>query len=316
MSLKSRRMKRLFSLTLLFLVLSGFYPGTGDIYFFAYFKGNGEDGLHLAYSRDGYNFLALNNDKSFLVPVVGVSKLMRDPCIISAEDGTFHMLWTAGWTERGIGYASSKDLINWSAQKYLKVMEKEPTAVNCWAPELFYDKKKKQYLIYWSTTIPGRFPETEDFKASKYNHRIYCTITKDFNSFSETSLFYDNGFNVIDATIVKDKKKYIMFVKDETNTPPQKNIRITTSVDLYGPYSITSAPITGQYWAEGPTAIKINNSWIVYFDKYVDKKYGAVLSKDLKNWIDISDKIKFPEGSRHGTIFLGNEQILSRLLKL
>lgn len=52
------------------------------IYLFSYFKGNGEDGLHLAYSEDGLSWKALNNDQSFLIPQVGEDKLMRDPCII------------------------------------------------------------------------------------------------------------------------------------------------------------------------------------------------------------------------------------------
>jgi hypothetical protein len=283
---------------------------------FSYFKGNGEDGLHLAYSRDGLNFTALNNDKSFLTPEVGVSKLMRDPCIIRTDDGTFHMVWTAGWTERGIGYSSSKDLINWTEQKYLKVMDKEPTARNCWAPEIFYDKKEKQFLIYWSTTIPGRFPETESTADNSYNHRVYSVTTKDFETLSDTKLFYDRGFNVIDATIIQDKKKYVMFVKDETRTPPQKNIRVTTSKSLYGPYSSPSETITGKYWAEGPTAVKIGELWYLYFDKYTEKKMGAIRSKDLKNWEDISDKITFPEGMRHGTVFEVSPEILSGLFNV
>ena len=178
------------------------------VFLFSYFKGNGEDGLHLAYSTDGYNFKALNNDKSFLTPEVGISKLMRDPCIIRTDDGTFHMVWTAGWTEKGIGYASSEDLINWSEQKYFMVMEKEPSARNTWAPEIFYDKKNKQFLIFWSTTIPGRFPDTEKAGDSGYNHRIYSVTTRDFITFSETKLFYDHGFNVIDATIA-DRKSVV-----------------------------------------------------------------------------------------------------------
>ena len=117
-----------------------------DIYLFAYFKNNGEDGLHLAYSEDGYAWKALHNDSSLLKPMVGKDKLMRDPCIIKGADGKFHMVWTVSWKEKGIGYASSKDLVNWSVQQYLPVMEHEPTAQNCWAPEIFYDKKDKQYI--------------------------------------------------------------------------------------------------------------------------------------------------------------------------
>lgn len=307
-------MKKIISSLFLILSLVGFGAQKDKVFLFAYFKGNGEDGLHLAYSRDGLIFTALNNDKSYLTPKVGVSKLMRDPCVIQTEDGTFHMVWTAGWTEKGIGYASSKDLINWSEQKYLVVMDKEPTARNCWAPEINYDKKNKQFLIYWATTIPGRFPASENPGESGYNHRIYSITTKDFVTLSETKLFYDKGFNVIDATIIQNGKNYVMFVKDETVKPPQKNIRVTTSESLYGPYSAPSEPITGKYWAEGPTSIKINDTWYVYFDKYTQKKYGAVISKDLKSWEDISDKIVFPEGARHGTVIEITGKTLNSLL--
>jgi hypothetical protein len=308
-------MKKLLLLIFMLFPLAGFTAEKEKIFLFSYFKGNGEDGLHLAYSKDGLNFTALNNDKSFLTPVVGISKLMRDPCIIQTDDGTFHMVWTAGWTERGIGYSSSKDLINWTEQQYFKVMEKEPSARNCWAPEITYDKKNKQFLIIWATTIPGRFPETEKSGDTDYNHRIYSVTTKDFKTFSETKLFYDKGFNVIDATINTNGKKYVMFVKDETRTPPQKNIRVTTSSSLYGPYSSPSEPITGKYWAEGPTATKIKDTWYLYFDKYSEKKMGLVRSKDLITWEDSSDKISFPDGMRHGTVFQVSKKFLSALLQ-
>lgn len=307
-------MKKLLLYFLLLLSMTGFTVDKNKVYLFSYFKGNGEDGLHLAYSLDGLNFKVLNNDNSFLTPNVGLSKLMRDPCIIQTDDGTFHMVWTAGWTERGIGYASSKDLLNWSEQKYIAVMDKEPAAKNCWAPEIIYDKEIKQFLVFWATTIPGRFPESEKYGDTGYNHRIYSVTTKDFIIFSDTRLFYDKGFNVIDATIVNAGNNYVMFVKDETREPPQKNIRVTTSASLYGPWSAPSAPITGNYWAEGPTSIKINDTWYVYFDKYTEKKFGAVKSKDLIHWEDISDKITFPDGVRHGTIFEVNEKMLNRLL--
>ena len=132
---------------------------------------------------------------------------------------------------------------------------------------------------------------------------MYYVLTKDFNTFSKTKLLYDKGFNVIDATIVPNGKQFVMFLKDETREPVQKNIKIAISKKLSSGYSNASAPITGNYWAEGPTTLKINNTWIVYFDKYRDHKYGAVQSTDLKNWTDVSDKLTMPKGIRHGTIF-------------
>jgi hypothetical protein len=105
-----------------------------------------------------------------------------------------------------------------------------------------------------------------------------------------------------------------MFLKDETRYPPQKNIRIATSKELTKGYSKPSNPITGSYWAEGPTAVKIGNQWIVYFDKYMEHKYGAVTSTDLVNWTDVSDKIQMPKGIRHGTVFIITKDELTRLL--
>lgn len=82
---------------------------------FAYFKNNGEDGLHLAYSGDAYHWAALHSDSAVLQPAAGYDKLMRNPCVIRGGDGKFHMVWTVSWGERGIGYVSSDDLIHWAA---------------------------------------------------------------------------------------------------------------------------------------------------------------------------------------------------------
>jgi hypothetical protein len=271
-------------------------------YIFSYFKGNGADGLHLAYSHDGYNWKALKNDSSFLKPVVSADKLMRDPCIIKGGDGLFHMVWTVSWNDKGIGYATSKDLINWSEQQFLPVMVHEKAARNTWAPEITYDQKSKTYMIYWATTITGRFEETASKKESGYNHRMYYVTTKDFKTFSDTKLLYDPGFNSIDATIVENGKKFLMIFKDETIEPPAKDLKIAQSKQLTGPYGPSGPAITRGYWAEGPTVLKNAEGWLVYFDKYRDHKYGAVFSSDLKNWEDVSHKISLPKGIRHGSI--------------
>jgi hypothetical protein len=132
---------------------------------------------------------------------------------------------------------------------------------------------------------------------------MFYVLTKDFKTFSKTKLLYDKGFNVIDATIVPDGNRFVMFLKDETREPAQKNIKIAYSKKLSSGYSDASTPITGNYWAEGPTTLKINDRWVVYFDKYRDHKYGAIESTNLATWTDISDKISLPNGIRHGTIF-------------
>lgn len=275
-----------------------------DAYLFSYFKGNG-DGLHFATSTDGLKWTDLNEGQPILKPKIGKDALFRDPCIIKGPDGLYHMVWTTGWWDQHIGYASSKDLINWSEQQIIPVMSHEPEAKNSWAPELFYDEENQEYLIYWATTIPGRHSEVAESEREKgLNHRIYYTTTKNFKTFTPTRLFFNPDFSAIDATLLKHNDQFVMFIKNENPNPPEKNIRVTIADHAAGPYPTkVSDPITGNYWAEGPTAIKIGEYVYVYFDKYTNHQYGAVRSKDLKTWEDVSDQVSFPSGVRHGTAF-------------
>lgn len=285
------------------------------VYLFCYFRGNG-DGLHFAYSMDGLKWVPLQNDPVYLKPTVGKDKLLRDPSIVEDENGIFHMVWTSGWWDKGIGYASSKDLMNWSPQKNIPVMEKFGETKNTWAPELFYDKKEKLFYIFWSSTIPGKFPEISTSESEKgLNHKLYYVTTKDFETFSDTKLFYNPGFSVIDGAILEEENRYYLFMKNESSNPPEKNIRFVSNTKPYNFPIKVSAPITGKYWAEGPSPLQIGEYTYVYFDKYRDKKYGAVRSKNRIDWEDISDSVSFPAGTRHGTAFEVTTEVFNQLNK-
>ena len=88
-------------------------------------------------------------------------ELMRDSFIQRGPDGTFQMVWTWGWqTPAVLGHSTSRDLIHWNQHEALPVMANEPEARNIWAPALYYDAAKKVWLLFWSSTIPGRSPGT------------------------------------------------------------------------------------------------------------------------------------------------------------
>lgn len=286
-----------------------------SVYLFTSFRGNGEDGLHLAYSQDGLKWTALKQDKPFVAPQVG-GKLMRDPCIIQGPDGIFHMVWTTSWTDQGIGIAHSADLITWSEQKFIPVMGHEAQARNCWAPEITWDLEGKQYVIYWATTLPDCFPETAKNADRGWNHRIYCTTTKDFQTYTITKLFYEPGFNVIDSTITRHQGQYVMILKDETRFPPAKNLRVAHSPRVTGPWGPASDPFTlPGLWVEGPTVLKAGQWYTVYYDAYRKHRYGAMRTRDFKTWEDISDKLSFPPDTRHGTILPVSQDVLKRLMQ-
>ena len=311
---------------LITIFLLGLAPGyslhgeapASDVFVFSYFLGNG-DGLHWARSEDGLNWTAVGGGRSFLTPVVGENRLMRDPCVARGPDGIFRLVWTTSWAGHTIGYASSPDLLHWSEEKAIPVMAREPTAENSWAPEVIYDPVHRDYLIFWATSIPGRFPGTDatghvgsDHK--ELNHRIYSTTTTDFQAFTSTKLFFDPGFSVIDATILPANGQFHLIFKDETRFPvAKKDLRLATSTRIDGPYTAISAPFT-DHWVEGPTAIKIGDDYVVYFDCYTRERYGAVRSRDLKTWEDASAQLVMPKGARHGTVLKVPGSLIANLI--
>ena len=53
-------------------LLLGLAPARAADYLFSYFTGNGEDGLHLARSTDGYTWETLNGGRSFLLSLIHI----------------------------------------------------------------------------------------------------------------------------------------------------------------------------------------------------------------------------------------------------
>ncbi|MEH6306878.1 glycoside hydrolase family 43 protein [Olivibacter sp. CPCC 100613] len=277
---------------------------------FTSFHEPADAGLRLLYSKDAYHWKDLN--QVFLKPMVGTEKVMRDPSIVRGPDGLFHLVWTCSWKgDKGFGYAESSDLIHWSAQRFIPVMEHEPEVVNVWAPELFYDDEAGQYIIIWASTIPYRFEK--GVEEEKNNHRMYYTTTKDFKTFSKAQLFLDPGFSVIDAVIVKRKPKdYVLVLKD--NTRPNRNLKVAFAEKALGPYHDVSQPFSGEK-TEGPSVVKAGEDYLIYFDSYGDKKYKAVSTKDFKQFKAIDDQMSIPEGHKHGTIFKASKRVLKGLKK-
>ncbi len=72
-------------------------PADDTEWLFTYFTHNGEDGLHLCWSEDGYKWRALREGHSFLTPAVGrKEKLMRDPAARVSLNPALPALFIAG----------------------------------------------------------------------------------------------------------------------------------------------------------------------------------------------------------------------------
>jgi hypothetical protein len=265
-------------------------------YVFSSFTGDGEDGLHLIASYDGFDWSQVNHYNSVYQQE---SSLMRDPSIVQGPDGQYHMVWTTGWWEQNIGIAHSSDLLNWNEQTlyvwadYNGPGTEESDGIgwpsnlstwvqpndyvrNSWAPEIFYDDTTREYVIYWSSSIDSFsvFPQTWNARSDNLNHRIYYITTKDFNTYTPRKFFYAPQDRVIiDAFICKlGANDYRMILKDEADSG-YGNLHIVSSTqaltswanlpdNFWGSMSaaFTGSDIYPDYRdAEGPTGIKIKN---------------------------------------------------------
>lgn len=281
-----------------------------DIYLSTSFHEPATEGLRYIYSEDGTNWDSIPG--TWLAPTIGYQNVLRDPSITASPDGIFHLVWTTSWKgDLGFGYANSKDLIHWSKPKMINVMKAEPTTVNVWAPEIFYDDEKDEFVVVWASCIPNRFEK--GMEDENNNHRLFYITTKDFETISETKLFYDPGFSVIDAIIVKRAKSdYVMVLKD--NTRPNRNLKVAFATSPTGPYTKASTTFSENF-VEGPTVEKVGNDYLIYFDEYRKFSYGAVKTNDFIHFENISSKVSVPKGHKHGTICKVPTSIIQKLIK-
>jgi len=304
-------MRRLIALVILLVSAAG--CSAQGAYVFAYFKEPGSQGIYLALSRDGYKFAPLNDGQPWVKPEQP-GEIMRDVFITRNPSGDgFRMVWTWGWKGNSLGYAESKDLMTWAAQREIPIMKDFPTVRNVWAPETYWDAKAKEWLLIWSSSF------NDSDKDSDRGNRIWASRTKDFVTFTKPEIFFDPGFVVIDATMfhgmVAGSERWALVVKDQTVDPLRYQVRWAAGSSVEGPWGALSGPVT-ESWSEGPSMIKVGDEFVVYYDHYraPRARYEGVETKDWMHWTSINDKIDFPESSKHGSFFRVSEAEADRLL--
>lgn len=300
-----------------------------EVYLFTSHREPALDGLHFLYSYDGLHWDSLAG--SWLKPEIGnkekyvdsftgelkepkycPSSMMRDPSLSQGPDGTFHLVWTLAWAgEKGFGYASSKDLIHWSEQREIPVMADSLTN-NVWAPELFYDDEKDQYMIIWSSSIlPERYTAADSL-GTNGSHRTYYTVTKDFQTFAPTKPFYDPGFNSIDGFLLKRGPKDYVYILKDNRKPGFSDLFCVFGESPEGPFDRPTEKFAPTY-SEGPCAVQLGDEWIIYFDVYRQARYGAVSTKDFQTFTPADDRISIPQGHKHGTVIKVKESVLKKM---
>ena len=280
------------------------------LYLFTYFVKE-KDGMYMAVSEDGMKWHPINNNQPVLKSYVGDS-LLRDPSIIKDNQGHFHLVFTTSWTNLGFGYTSSTDLVNWEKQQFIPV----DTGIlsngvrNAWAPEFYYESGSGEFYIIWASA-KKKIPTLKN--GFKGDQKQYFIKTKDFQEFTKPALLYGDHLadaSVIDTYIIHPDEQYYFFFKFQATHFPdggKDGVHVMSAPDLHGPYTEHQPIPNARGNSEGPTATKIGDYWVVYYDA----PKGAARSRDLENWEDISDQVQFPPGFRHGSVITVDESVIT-----
>ncbi|MDR2955573.1 MAG: family 43 glycosylhydrolase [Prevotella sp.] len=276
-------------------------------YLFAYFKGNEvkDEAVCYAISRDGYNYLALNDNN----PVLDSKKIsstggVRDPHILRGEDGkTFYMVLTdmtssKGWdSNRAMVLLRSNDLVNWTSS-VINIQQKYTNQENLkrvWAPQTIYDPDTKKYMIYWSMQH-GDGPDII----------YYAYANSDFTDLEgEPKVLYipKNKKSCIDGDIINKNGLYYMFYKTEGHG---NGIRLAITDSLASGKWIEQPGYKQQTRdaVEGSSIFRLINSdtYILMYDVYMKGKYQFCESKDLDVFKVIDKEISMNFHPRHGSV--------------
>ncbi|WP_071147393.1 family 43 glycosylhydrolase [Bacteroides ihuae] len=276
-------------------------------YLFAYFKGNSvkDEAVCYAISRDGYNYLALNNNNSILdSKEISSTGGVRDPHVLRCQDGkTFYMVVTdmtasKGWdSNRAMVLLRSNDLVNWTSS-VINIQQKykgQEDLKRVWAPQTIYDTQTGKYMVYWSMQH-GNGPDiiyyayaNENFTDLEGEPRILFTPK--------------NKRSCIDGDIINKNGLYYLFYKTEGDS---NGIRLAITDSLASGKWIEQLGYKQQTRdaVEGSSVFKLINSdsYILMYDVYMKGKYQFCESKDLDTFKVIDQNVTMDFHPRHGSV--------------
>ncbi len=300
-------------------------------YLFTHFKEkitpDGEQ-VYFAVSKDGFNWEQLNGGNPILTAEKGF-KGCRDIEIVRLFDGSFAILTTdecivyrmdenyqVNWKvvnrtgSKCLRMWRTEDLINFSEETLLPIGTENFGCM--WAPEVYRDDEKEEYLIHWGSTV----------KEDDYSHMsIFCSRTKDFVSFTEPQMFFTKDNEILDTHIRKIGDTYHMFYKNADHPPMNMH---ATAKSLDGPWEhdkafeeyMASLGNAGSY--EAPTTIVLpDGRWCLMIDFFGCEKakmgYVPFVSEKPgdSNFTMAKESFSFPYGFKHGgTVEISDEEYI------
>ncbi|MEH0468018.1 glycoside hydrolase family 43 protein [Streptomyces sp. B21-097] len=242
-------------------------------------------GLHLAVSRDGLQWMPLNQNNPVVTPTEG-SLGLRDPFVLRKQDGTFVVLATDlkgtdwNYVSQYVHVWNSTDLRTFTGYHRLKLHDMN---THSWAPEAFWDASRGQYaLIYSAVNSSG-------------HNVIMVNYTTDFVTASAPQVFFDPGYDVIDGDMAVGvngvKKNGTLLGARSASLNPGSFTPFSTAVSHGG--------------TEAPTLVKslTSGAWYLWGDTYTPNGvFYAWQSGDLAagSWTALDQRLYTqPLNSKH-----------------
>lgn len=296
-------------------------------YVFAYFTNNTLEGekIYLAASNgnNALDWTELNNGQPIITSTKGTNGL-RDPFLMRSQGGDrFWLIATdlsigsgTSWGDavktgsRYLEVWESRDLRTWSEQRHVLVSPAE--AGNTWAPEAYYDNDINEYVVFWASSLYKA--DDPDHTGATYHRMLYAT-TKDFVTFSPTTIWQDAGTSRIDSTVIKAGSDFFRFTKDEgsvtgcTDIIQERSSSLLATLDKWTTVGSCIGKAAGLGAVEGPTVFKSNpgdvhgEKYYLFVDEYSGKGYVPLETADISKpeW-KVSADYKLPASPRHGTV--------------
>lgn len=258
---------------------------------YPFFESNndGEQGVNMYISNDGYTLKKINNK-----PIIS----LRDSSMIYKNNQ---------WLIAGTGYNphdfviyKSPDLVNWTRYNVSTGLY---TGSKIWAPEWFENDNGDLYIL-----VSYQVGETVDINGDSIpNFRPYIIKCSDINNltFETPQQINLENSNKIDPCIIKKGEIYHMYIKDEHD----KFIEHWTSPDLSKWTYIDDVIELGQNM-EGPAIISINGVYYLYADMFAGDMgiIYYVTSADLVTWSERKMLKTGMERVRHGSPLIINDE--------
>ena len=272
----------------------------------------------LSDGEDPLTWDRLNGGRPVLTSHIGTTGV-RDPHIIRAEDGWFHIVATdlrvwrtegQDWEEfrrhgsRSILIWDSPDLLSWQGPRSVEVAP--PSAGMAWAPETVLDPATGEYVLHFASAL---YADDDPGHEGPALAQLLTTRTRDFHTFTPAEPYLSLPGGVIDMTVAFDDDGRVhRFAKQDDDAPGSWQVFQQVGDGIDGDFRTLATNLGQQFGprVEAPLIFRANDGdrWYLWVDQYgrLPQGYHALTSRTLDGKWERVPGFSLPPHTKHGAV--------------